>query len=389
MLAPYGLGYTPPISKPSDTQLWGIPLDEATRRSDDDWLVPGPIRFAVDYILSQERYIKEEGLFRIPGSVTRVNEIKQIFEEGKIPKLDVWEVETAASVLLNFLKISRLQADDDPFSGPGNMREQFAEANANNDVTRLKDLLRKHSLSKRETLSLFLRIEEYTEYNKMTIHTLSLSFGTQFARCFSNIVRNYAVVFPNTIVFGVPFSVALQRGTPSKDPAPLAVSIKFIEDSGFGRGERGLLYANLDLSKRTKQYKYEFNSGHIVHYLPGDIHCAATVIVWFVTSTHIFDSKENEERLTMVMEIADEKEQVKELELALKALPSPNLSCIGKLCKHLHMVLQATSREGANLRNICNSFDQLAEIFYAIVTHISHPNIACLFKWTTKRISIF
>lgn len=43
--------------------------------------------------------------------------------------MGVWEVENAASVVLNFLKVARMQADDDPFSGPGNMLEQFAEAN--------------------------------------------------------------------------------------------------------------------------------------------------------------------------------------------------------------------------------------------------------------------
>lgn len=93
--------------------------------------------------------------------------------------------------------------------------------------------------------SLFLRIEEFTQYNKMNVYTLSLSFGTQFARCFPNIVKNYATyvykitfspysIFPNTIVFGMPFSCALQRCAPSKVPAPLLVSMRFIEESGFG-----------------------------------------------------------------------------------------------------------------------------------------------------------
>eukprot|EP01127_Copromyxa_protea_P010205 TRINITY_DN2466_c0_g1_i3.p1 TRINITY_DN2466_c0_g1~~TRINITY_DN2466_c0_g1_i3.p1 ORF type:complete len:197 (+),score=17.15 TRINITY_DN2466_c0_g1_i3:28-618(+) len=196
MYAPCGLGYKP-LGDNVNVQLWGIPLEEAARRSDPDWLVPGPIRFGVDYLLSQDKYLKEEGIFRVPGSVSRVEEIREQFQSGKVPKLGVWEVENAASVILNFLKVARLQGDDDPFSGTGHMLEKFAEANANNDVPRLKDLLRKHSLCKRETLRLlaylFLRIEEFTEYNKMNVYTLSLSFGTQFARCFPNIVKNYAV----------------------------------------------------------------------------------------------------------------------------------------------------------------------------------------------------
>eukprot|EP01127_Copromyxa_protea_P010206 TRINITY_DN2466_c0_g1_i5.p1 TRINITY_DN2466_c0_g1~~TRINITY_DN2466_c0_g1_i5.p1 ORF type:complete len:168 (+),score=21.97 TRINITY_DN2466_c0_g1_i5:186-689(+) len=147
----------------------------------------------------------------------------------------------------------------------------------------------------------------------MNVYTLSLSFGTQFARCFPNIVKNYAVVFPNTIVFGTPFSCALQRSAPSKVPAPLLVSMRFIEESGFGRGEKNL-YVDLDTSKRTKQYMYEFNSGHVVHYLPGDIHCAATVIVLFLSSTHLCDSLEHQMRLHHVKDMEDEEEQVQELE---------------------------------------------------------------------------
>jgi len=336
----------------------------------------------VNYLFSHEQYLKEEGIFRVPGSVARVEELKNIFQSGHIPKMGVWEVENAASVILNFLKIARLEADDDPFTGPGNMREQFAEANANNDVPKLKDLLRKHSLSKRETLKLlaylFLRIEELTQYNKMNVYTLSLSFGTQFARCFPNIVKNYASVFPNTIVFGAPFSVALQRAAPSKLPAPLLVSMKFIEESGFGRGEKGRLYVDLDDSKRTKQYIYEFNSGHVVHYLPGDVHCAATIVILFLSSTHICDSLEHQQRLSQVLSIENEKEQVQELELALKAFPTPNLTSLGTLCRHLHGVYTATTREGADLKAICASFGSLSSAIQATIKHMSNSRISNL-----------
>lgn len=81
------------------------------------------------------------------------------------------------------------------------------------------------------------------------------------------------------------------------------------------------------MSKRTKQYMYEFNSGntkakspslllgHVVHYLPGDIHCAATIIVRFLSSTHLCDSLEHQLRLHHVKDIDDEADQIQELEV--------------------------------------------------------------------------
>lgn len=94
MWAPSGLGYRPLDNTNGSVKLWGIPLEEAARRSDPDWLVPGPIRFVVDYLLSQDQCtvvflidshlqdLKEEGIFRVPGSVSRVEEIKAIFQSG-------------------------------------------------------------------------------------------------------------------------------------------------------------------------------------------------------------------------------------------------------------------------------------------------------------------
>jgi hypothetical protein len=104
----------------------------------------------------------------------------------------------------------------------------------------------------------------------MTIFSLSVSFGPQFARCFPIMVRNYNLydsfavfiafsifsvcvhsdcilvcfflyfgscshdrIFPKTIVFRVAFTEAVERST-TLIPAPLTVSLKFIAANGYG-----------------------------------------------------------------------------------------------------------------------------------------------------------
>jgi hypothetical protein len=49
--------------------------------------------------------------------------------KGETPELKDWEVETAASIILNFLKTANYEADDDLFKGPDSMATQFADAN--------------------------------------------------------------------------------------------------------------------------------------------------------------------------------------------------------------------------------------------------------------------
>jgi hypothetical protein len=48
---------------------------------------------------------------------------------GETPELGEWEVEIAASIILNFLKSANYDADDDLFKGPDGLAMQFADAN--------------------------------------------------------------------------------------------------------------------------------------------------------------------------------------------------------------------------------------------------------------------
>ncbi|KAI8391407.1 Rho GTPase activation protein [Radiomyces spectabilis] len=69
-------------SSPSENSIFGMPLEIAvalTRIEDDD-LVPAVFRRCIDYL---DTYgIHEVGIYRIPGSITTVNRLKAIFDDG-------------------------------------------------------------------------------------------------------------------------------------------------------------------------------------------------------------------------------------------------------------------------------------------------------------------
>jgi len=358
------------------TQLWGLPLEEAARRSDPDWIIPAPISCSVAYLLGNELYLREEGIFRVPGYVGRVNELKNLFNKGLIPDFQRWEVENATSVILNFLKIAGFEANDDPFTGPGQMRAQFVEGNATDDVALVKSLLKKQSLSKRETLRLlaylFLKIEEQTQHNKMTIFTLCVSFGAIFARAFPILVRNYKSVFPNTIVFGVSFEEACQRGG-ALVPTPISVSLEFIQASGYGLGEDGELFMKCDSQKRTCQYKYEFNSGHDVTYFPGDIHCAATIIHWFLSECgSSLCLNERFEKEFMDLMNRDKPFQLARAQEILSQLPLTHSYTLCFLSKHLSQVAMVSSQYGITQQALCGSFgSRYSSVLSIIIDHIA------------------
>lgn len=59
------------------------------------------------YALSQLRNnwtdLQEEGIFRIPGSVSDVQACRAEFDAGRLPTLPPWDVATACSIIHNFL----------------------------------------------------------------------------------------------------------------------------------------------------------------------------------------------------------------------------------------------------------------------------------------------
>lgn len=73
---------------PSEYDVFGMPLEDAIDATGSTILgVPDIVVYCVSYVL---RFgMEEEGIFRLSGSLTEVNKIKDMFQRGKIPSFDV------------------------------------------------------------------------------------------------------------------------------------------------------------------------------------------------------------------------------------------------------------------------------------------------------------
>ncbi|KAJ3449124.1 gtpase-activating protein bem3 [Anaeramoeba flamelloides] len=52
----------------------------------------------------KKRALKSEGLFRVPGSVSEIKELKQKYNNGEDPDLDEYDLNSVASLLKRFLR---------------------------------------------------------------------------------------------------------------------------------------------------------------------------------------------------------------------------------------------------------------------------------------------
>lgn len=90
----------------------------------------------------------------------------------------------------------------------------------------------------------------------MTPATLSISIGGSYARCLPYLIE-HPEVFPNTILFGVPFKEASDRSG-GGIPLPLVRCMECIEEYGLDEDH---IYQQSGSTTKIKQYIYEFNSG--------------------------------------------------------------------------------------------------------------------------------
>lgn len=85
------------------SQVFGVPLALAARRSDPRRMVPGPVRLACDWL--NKHALDEEGLYRIPGSQSDVKGLSETFNRGETPEIpEHYCGSNLASVNVQFLR---------------------------------------------------------------------------------------------------------------------------------------------------------------------------------------------------------------------------------------------------------------------------------------------
>ncbi|XP_021120912.1 ralA-binding protein 1 isoform X2 [Heterocephalus glaber] len=94
----------PPLDAPSLRPIFGIPLADAVERTmmHDGVRLPAVFRECVDYV--EKHGMKCEGIYRVSGIKSKVDELKAAYDREESPNLEDYEPNTVASLLKQYLR---------------------------------------------------------------------------------------------------------------------------------------------------------------------------------------------------------------------------------------------------------------------------------------------
>ncbi|XP_006008408.1 ralA-binding protein 1 [Latimeria chalumnae] len=94
----------PPVEVPRHRPVFGIPLAEAADRTMvcDGVRLPAAFRECIDFI--ENRGMKCEGIYRVSGIKSKVDELKAAYDREESPNLEEYEPNTVASLLKQYLR---------------------------------------------------------------------------------------------------------------------------------------------------------------------------------------------------------------------------------------------------------------------------------------------
>ena len=176
----------------AETAQFGVPLALAAERSDPDGLVPSVLRQGLAWL--NDYGLDEQGLWRIPGSQKRVEELRAEFEAAGLKPVDLPSHELAENVTGLVLKY--LKALPEPLFTAA-LAPEFETCRS--DATALADLVGRLPAPHRASLRLMFghlsRVCANARVNRMTPHALSLSIPSLLGTVGTLMVTDYEAVF--------------------------------------------------------------------------------------------------------------------------------------------------------------------------------------------------
>ncbi|CAH6792013.1 ralA-binding protein 1 [Phodopus roborovskii] len=94
----------PPVDAPSLRPIFGVPLADAVERTMmyDGVRLPAVFRECIDYM--EKHGMKCEGIYRVSGIKSKVDELKAAYDREESPNLEDYEPNTVASLLKQYLR---------------------------------------------------------------------------------------------------------------------------------------------------------------------------------------------------------------------------------------------------------------------------------------------
>lgn len=178
-LPPVPIKNSPSLSniQKDDTKIFGKDIGEVMKRKNQEgFKIPKEILAIVNHL--ENKGLKDEGIFRVPGEVTFVNEMKEAMDKGNFV---IKENDKNYAVLASLLKLY-LRELPQPLLMYENYNTflQLIE-NKESNFDKIKNLIQSIPLHYKNLLEVLLnllnKVVENTEFNKMTISSLSIVFG--------------------------------------------------------------------------------------------------------------------------------------------------------------------------------------------------------------------
>ena len=206
-----------PKKSPEETQLFGIPITLAAKRSDPEHgLIPLPLRNAVRFL--NEKSLEEEGLYRVPGSHAKYLEYKALFDAGE--DVDFCEVEkihqNVAMMVMKFLKDLPEPLYTNTLEGHVKKTLYGVKDKAKQERN-LRKVMGYLPLVNREVfrfLVAHLRVlaeHRTAEQTNASIMSWGISLGRTMGRLMEVLFEGSDDLIPHTIAYGEEFEVAAQR----------------------------------------------------------------------------------------------------------------------------------------------------------------------------------
>ena len=175
----------------AETAQFGVPLALAAERSDPDGLVPSVLRQGLAWL--NDYGLDEQGLWRIPGSQKRVEELRAEFEAAGLKPVDLPSYELAENVTT--LVLHYLTALPEPLF----TFELLPQFRACDEPAALRALVRRLPEENRACLRLFYEhlhlVERASARNLMTPANLKLSIPSLLGSVSPRLITDFDAIF--------------------------------------------------------------------------------------------------------------------------------------------------------------------------------------------------
>lgn len=188
-------------------KVFGVPLAVAASRSDEEKLVPAPVRIATTWMNAHA--LREEGLYRIPGSKSEVDRLIKTWDQGeKVVIPEQYSGGNLASVVVQFLRRLPDSIVTDRLAAVFNQVCQELVVDDSKKFM-LKKLMSKLPPQNFCTLKMltdhFVQVAAHSEDNHMTLEKLAMCAFSQSPQVIQMLCHHHEFVFDQVVpVFTAP-----------------------------------------------------------------------------------------------------------------------------------------------------------------------------------------